>query len=113
MTMKCWMAILLALALGCAAGDASAQTAAPGTQEISYANAMALKDPAKRAEALEVFIAWYPGSPLRIEASEQAMAAWQSADGTRRCWRAMGCMHGCGHCRPSRRRNPRSRIEEV
>ena len=22
---------------------------------------------------------------------------------TRRCWRAMACMHGCGHCRPSRR----------
>ena len=30
-------------------------------------------------KALEVFIAWYPGSPLRIEAFEQAMAAWQSA----------------------------------
>lgn len=76
--MKHWLAILLALALGCAAGEASAQ-AAPGVQETSYANALALKDPAKRAEALEVFIAWYPGSPLRIEAMEQAMAAWQSA----------------------------------
>ena len=78
MTMKHWMAILLALALGCAAGDVSAQMA-PGVQETSYANALALKDPVKRAEALEVFIAWYPGSPLRIEAFEQAMAAWQSA----------------------------------
>ena len=27
-----------------------------------------------------MFIAWYPSSPLRIEAFEQAMAAWQSAD---------------------------------
>lgn len=79
MMMKCWRAILLALALGCAAGDAIAQ-AAPGVQETSYANALALKDPVKRAEALEVFIAWYPGSPLRIEAFEQAMAAWQSAN---------------------------------
>lgn len=79
MTMKYWLAILLALALGCAAGEASAQ-AAPGVQETSYANALALKDPAKRAEALEIFIAWYPGSPLRTEAMEQAMAAWQSAN---------------------------------
>jgi len=79
MTMKHWMVILLALALGCAASDASAQVA-PGVQETSYANALALKDPVKRAEALEVFIAWYPGSPLRIEAFGQAMAAWQSAN---------------------------------
>lgn len=77
--MKLWTAIILALALGCAASDVNAQ-AAPGVQESSYANALALKDPAKRAEALEVFIAWYPGSPLRAEAFEQAMAAWQSAN---------------------------------
>jgi len=70
---------VLALALGSAAGDARAQ-AAPGVQEASYAKALALKDPVKRAEALEVFIAWYPGSPLRIEAFEQAMAAWQIAN---------------------------------
>ena len=34
-----------------------------------------------------------------------ADGAWRSAEGTQRCWRATGCMHGCGHCRPSRRRN--------
>ncbi len=79
MTLKNWLAILVALTFACAAGDAAAQ-AAPGIQETSYANALALKDPAKRAEALEVFIAWYPGSPLRTEAMEQAMAAWQSAN---------------------------------
>jgi len=61
MTMKHCMAILLALTLGFAASDACGQTA-PGVQETSYANALALKDPVKRAEALEVFIAWYPGS---------------------------------------------------
>lgn len=77
--MKHWLAILMALALGGAALDARAQ-AAPGVEASSYAKALAIKDPVKRAQALEVFIAWYPGSSLRTEASEQAMAAWQSAN---------------------------------
>jgi tetratricopeptide (TPR) repeat protein len=79
MMMKSWTAILLALALAWPGGEVRAQ-AAPGVEAASYANALALKDATRRAEALEVFIAWYPGSPLRIEAFEQAMAAWQSAN---------------------------------
>src|SRR4029079_3208785 len=39
--------------------------------------------------------------------------AWRSAAGMRRCWRATGCMHGCGHCRPSRKRNRKEPIEET
>src|SRR5262249_44230945 len=42
--------------------------------------ALNTRDPAKRATAMEVFIAWYPGSALRLEAHEQAMAAWQAAN---------------------------------
>jgi tetratricopeptide (TPR) repeat protein len=77
MTMKHWMALMLALMLGVA--DVRAQPA-PGVEAASYAKALAIKEPVKRAEALEVFIAWYPGSAQRIEAFEQTMAAWQSAN---------------------------------
>src|SRR5579872_1470736 len=45
----------------------------------SYLVALNTPDPAKRAQALEIFIAWYPGSVLRVGAYEQAMAAWQTA----------------------------------
>ncbi|CAN5149386.1 hypothetical protein BH10PSE6_BH10PSE6_12960 [soil metagenome] len=77
MAMKHWVAMMLALMLS--VGDAFAQ-AAPGVEAGSYAKALALKEPVKRAEALEVFIAWYPGSVLRVEAFEQVMGAWQSAN---------------------------------
>lgn len=45
----------------------------------SYAAAIDTRDPAKRAQALEIFIAWYPNSILRVAAHEQLMAAWQAA----------------------------------
>lgn len=45
----------------------------------SYMAALNTKDPARRAQAMEVFIAWYPASVLRTEAFEQAIAAWQAA----------------------------------
>ncbi len=38
-----------------------------------------MRDPAKRATAMEVFVAWYPGSIVRNEALEHAMAAWSAA----------------------------------
>jgi tetratricopeptide (TPR) repeat protein len=78
MAAKILQAVMLALALGVAAAMAHAQ-APPGVEATTYVNALAIKDSTKRAQALEVFIAWYPYSPLRIEASEQAMTAWQSA----------------------------------
>ena len=46
----------------------------------SYMAALNTKDPARKAQAMEVFIAWYPGSVLRLEAHEQAIAAWQAAN---------------------------------
>lgn len=45
----------------------------------NYLAAVNTQDAAKRAQALEIFLAWYPNSVLRIEAFEQAMAAWQAA----------------------------------
>jgi tetratricopeptide (TPR) repeat protein len=76
-----WFIPLLALALVVAGSLARAQTLAPPNpaEQKAYAAAAATKDPTKRAQAMEVFIAWYPNSPLRIEAHEQAMAAWQAA----------------------------------
>jgi tetratricopeptide (TPR) repeat protein len=70
----CWMLL---------AATAQAQTNPLDPQQVqlkSYTEAVALKDAAKRARALEIFIAWYPNSVLRIEAHEQLMAAWQAAN---------------------------------
>ncbi len=73
--------ILLLLVI-LAAGAARAQTP-PAVQnpaeQAAYTNALATKDATRRAQTLEVFLAWYPNSVLRIEAHEHAMAAWQSA----------------------------------
>ncbi len=78
---------------GSAAGSESGPAApvqAPGSaQRSSFANpaeydsymaALNTKDPARKAQAMEVFIAWYPGSILRLEAHEQAISAWQAAN---------------------------------
>jgi tetratricopeptide (TPR) repeat protein len=46
----------------------------------SYSDAINIKDAIRRAQALEIFIAWYPNSTLRIDAYEQLMAAWQLAN---------------------------------
>ena len=48
-------------------------------EQAAYTKALALKDAAQRAQAMEIFLAWYPNSVLRIDAYEQTMAAWQSA----------------------------------
>lgn len=56
--------------------DAAVQNPA---ELAAFKTALSTKDPAKRAQAMEVFIAWYPHSVLRIDAHEQAMAAWQAA----------------------------------
>jgi tetratricopeptide (TPR) repeat protein len=46
----------------------------------NYMSALNTRDPAKRAGAMEVFLAWYPNSVLRTEALQHAMAAWQAAN---------------------------------
>lgn len=49
-------------------------------QQKTYTDAVAIRDPTKRAQALEIFIAFYPNSNLCIDAYEQLMAAWQNAN---------------------------------
>jgi tetratricopeptide (TPR) repeat protein len=78
-----WFVLVVTLALAVAAGDLAAQTRSSFQNPAEYDNYMAAlnnRDPAKRAEAMEVFIAWYPASVLKIDAHEQAMAAWHAAN---------------------------------
>jgi len=74
------LAVLVAIAGGSA--ELSAQNrsdfAIPAEYD-SYMAAISTKDPVKRASALDVFIRWYPNSVLKLEAYEQAVAAWQAA----------------------------------
>ncbi len=86
------LAILL-VAVCVVSPHAIAQTQAPppaqGQTRNSFANpaeydnymaALNTKDAAKRAQAMEVFIAWYPNSVLRVEAHEQGIAAYQASN---------------------------------
>jgi tetratricopeptide (TPR) repeat protein len=78
-----WLALMLATTLAVASVDVAAQTRSSFANPAEYDAYMAAintRDPAKRATAMEVFIAWYPGSILRIEAYEQAIAAWHAAN---------------------------------
>lgn len=82
MTVVRWFVLVLSLAFALAASDLAAQDRTSFQNPAEYDNYMAAlntRDPGKRATAMEVFIAWYPGSVLRIDAYEQAMAAWHAA----------------------------------
>ena len=60
-----WLGLVLSLALAFAAADVSAQTRssfANPAEYDSYMAALNTRDAAKRATAMEVFIAWYPNS---------------------------------------------------
>ncbi|WP_395708289.1 hypothetical protein [Reyranella sp.] len=76
------LVLALSLALACVSAELSAQNrsdfAIPAEYD-SYMAAINTKDPARRAAALDVFIRWYPNSVLKLEAHEQAVAAWQAA----------------------------------
>lgn len=85
-----WSAFLVAMMVAVVSLDAAAQTPSPPPAQArsSFANpaeydnyvaALNTRDAAKRAQAMEVFIAWYPGSVLRVDAHEQAIAAYQTA----------------------------------
>jgi len=99
-----WLALVFAAACAVAPLHVSAQTQPPAptpaqtpaptqtpgsAQRSSFSNpaeydsymaALNTRDPARKAQAMEVFIAWYPGSILRLEAHEQAISAWQAAN---------------------------------
>jgi tetratricopeptide (TPR) repeat protein len=77
-----WFVLVLSLALAFAAGDATAQSRSSFSNPAEYDSYMAAlntADATRRATAMEVFIAWYPASVLRVEAYEQAIAAWHAA----------------------------------
>lgn len=78
-----WLGLVLSLVFALAASDISAQTRnsfANPAEYDSYMAALNTRDAAKRATAMEVFVAWYPGSVLKVEALEQAIAAWHAAN---------------------------------
>jgi hypothetical protein len=74
------LAAATALAL-CLAGAASAdqKTIADPAERNAYAAALSMKDPAAKAQALEAFLKTYPASVVRVDALDQAMAAYQQA----------------------------------
>ena len=77
-----WFCLVLSLVLAFAAPGVSAQTRnsfSNPAEYDSYMTALNTRDAAKRATAMEVFIAWYPNTTLKTEAHEQAIAAWQAA----------------------------------
>ncbi len=83
MAMMRWLGLVLLLVLAAAASGAAAQTRNSFSNPAEYDSYMAAlntRDAAKRAAAMEVFVAWYPGSVLRVEALEQAIAAWHAAN---------------------------------
>ncbi len=76
------IAVVLSLALAVSAADAAGQDRSSFSNPAeydAYKSALATRDPARRATAMEVFAAWYPNSVVRNEAYEQAMAAWTAA----------------------------------
>ena len=78
-----WLVCAAALAMALAAHDIAAQTRnsfANPAEYDAYVTALNTRDATKRATAMEVFIAWYPGSVLKTEAFEQAIAAWHAAN---------------------------------
>ncbi|MBL6651892.1 MAG: hypothetical protein ISP49_09890, partial [Reyranella sp.] len=80
--MVCVLSLALVVAASLASFDASAQSRSSFANPAEYDNyhaALNNRDPAKRATAMEVFVAWYPNSVLRNEALEHAMAAWTAA----------------------------------
>ena len=75
-------AAIVALAFLSAAAAAPVMAQVPGdpvAQRKAYDAILANPDAGKRAEALDLFIAFYPNSPLIIAAHEQLMASWQAA----------------------------------
>ena len=76
------LAVIL-ISLGAVAPQAGAQNRSNFQYPAEYDSYMAAintRDPAKRAAAMEVFVAWYPNSTMRTEAWQHAMAGWQAAN---------------------------------
>lgn len=72
--------LLLPLALAGAAFAQQPKVIKDPSEYNAYIAALNLTDPAKKAAAMDDFAQKYPGSVVRIDALEQAMAAWQEAE---------------------------------
>jgi hypothetical protein len=74
---------MLCVGLMVAGVSALAQPLPPGViyagEYKNYLAAINTPDPTARAQAIEIWLTWYPTSVLRAGAFEAAMAAWQSA----------------------------------
>jgi hypothetical protein len=73
------MLAFLAVFVGAGGGVLAQVPGDPVAQQKAYDEILANPDAAKRAEALDLFIAFYPNSPLIAGAHEQLMASWQAA----------------------------------
>jgi hypothetical protein len=60
------------------AGPVPDKTIQDPIESNAYTPALNTEDPAQRAAALEVFVNRYPNSTVKLNALEQAMAAWVS-----------------------------------
>ena len=79
---RCVVLLSAVLLIGSGSGFAPAAGQVPGdpvAQQKAYDAILVNPDATKRAEALELFIAFYPNSPLIVGAHEQLMASWQAA----------------------------------
>src|SRR5476651_329305 len=85
MAALCRFAAIISLAIFAMAGGVLAPPVLaqvpgdPVAQQKAYDEILATPDAGKRAEAMDLFIAFYPNSPLMIAAHEQLMASWQAA----------------------------------
>jgi tetratricopeptide (TPR) repeat protein len=80
MALRRWIAIALFLALTTsAAWPQQTKTIKDPAEYNAYIAALNLSNPVQKAAAMEAFAARYPKSVVRIDALEQAMAAYQQA----------------------------------
>ena len=73
------VAVLSAMALIGGGGVLAQVPGDPAAQKKAYDAILANPDATKRAEALDLFIAFYPNNPLILSAYEQLMFSWQAA----------------------------------
>lgn len=80
MTVRHLLCTAVLLLLGAGTGFAEpAKVIKDASEYNAYTTALNLTDPARKAAAMEDFVKRYPASVVKIDALEQAMAAWQQA----------------------------------
>ncbi len=77
-----WIGIAFAVVLTGSAAWSQQKTIKDPAEYNAYVAALKLNNPAQKAAAMEAFVAHYPKSVVKIDALEQAMAAYQQAGDT-------------------------------